>query len=149
MILGLAVATGKLPLGVAAGNPAFYSKCCWETTAYAGFAQPDYNPGRCPQQQGEEGDQPGQRIARLARYTLRGQEECVASPCSNTNQEKRMSKLLAMLVAATFAAMSVNAVAQDKKKDAKKTEMKKSDKGMEKKADKMDKKRGDKKGDKK
>jgi mannitol-specific phosphotransferase system IIBC component len=61
---------------------------------------------------------------------------CVASPCSNTNQEKRMSKLISMLVAATFAAVSVNAIAQDKKadkKDAKKTEMKKDEK---KKADK-------------
>ena len=35
------------------------------------------------------------------------------------NEEKEMSKILSMIVAAMFAAVSVNAVAQDKKKEDK------------------------------
>jgi len=38
-----------------------------------------------------------------------------------------MTKLLSMIIAAMFAAVSVNAIAQDKKKDEGKKEMKKGD----------------------
>jgi hypothetical protein len=42
--------------------------------------------------------------------------------------EIEMTKLLSMILAATFAAASVNAIAQDKKKDEPKKEAKKEEK---------------------
>ncbi len=55
-------------------------------------------------------------------------------------------KLLSIIIAAMFAAASVNAIAQDKKKDDKKTEAKKDDKKDDKKTEA---KKDDKKDDKK
>jgi hypothetical protein len=46
----------------------------------------------------------------------------------NPLREESMNKLIAMVFAALFAAVSVSAIAQDKKDDKKKTEMKKDDK---------------------
>jgi uncharacterized protein YlxW (UPF0749 family) len=58
-------------------------------------------------------------------------------------QESEMTKLLSMIVAAMFAAVSLTAVAQEKKADKMEKKADKMDKKadkMEKKADKMDKK---------
>jgi outer membrane biosynthesis protein TonB len=52
---------------------------------------------------------------------------CCVTPLINKIQEKEMNKLLSMIIAAMFAAVSVNAIAQDKKADEKKTEAKKAE----------------------
>ena len=87
---------------------------------------------------------PGRR-----RVTNAGKRKNSVHPCSNTKQEKEMSKLFALIVAAMFTAVTGSALAAahagaaDKKGDAKME--KKSDKKKSSKKKSADKKSADKK----
>jgi hypothetical protein len=55
---------------------------------------------------------------RVMRCSLRGEAAtCCITPLINKIKEKQMNKLLSMIIAAMFATVSVNAIAQDKKAD--------------------------------
>ena len=55
---------------------------------------------------------------RVMRCSVRGEAAtCCITPLINKIQEKHMNKLLSMIIAAMFAAVSVNAIAQDQKAD--------------------------------
>jgi hypothetical protein len=67
---------------------------------------------------------PVNRRARCAFIAAGEAATCCVTPLISKIQENEMSKLLSMIVAAMFAAVSVTAIAQDKKKDEKKMEKK-------------------------
>ena len=107
-----------------------------------------YNGARCDLQGGAGNASTG---CQPARYSRRVAAANSVRPCSNTKQEKERSKLLSLIVAAVFSAVSVSALAAAHAGAADKGgKMEKSDKKAkgEKKA-KAEKKKSDKKMDKK
>src|SRR5262245_44809914 len=128
MILGFAVDT-EIRLYRSVG-------CAGKATFYNGLARVDgvflfvYNGSRGEGPQGGKSEWPGtvNRRGRRAFFEAGSGGHSLRHPVLTIHQEMEMTKLLSMIMAAMFAVVTVNAIAQDKgKKDEAKKEQKKGD----------------------